>query len=588
MKRITLLLPLLMLASIVHAQLINFEDGFSDGDFSRNPEWSGDIYDFRVERIGFNFLLRLQGGLSGPSYLSTPSSAIDGSWEFFVRFKNFEPSGSNRVEVFLMSDLPDLRQTVNGYAVTAGEAGHDVFRLLRFDQGLPGRTLLSDTTTIDPKGGGYRLKVTRNSEGSWKMEVGKGYGGTLYGTGDTVVDRTHASSSHFGVKVHYTSTRSDRYFFDFKIDLPPFSVVKAVSAPNAIDVHFNRAYDPSTVRSSDFSVTPRPGTPGKISFPAADIVRLHYYPPLPSGKYTLQTGPMDDRNGEPLIMGLKIPFTVYGKLSGNDIVINEIMYDPFEGQTEYVELLNTGGKIFNLMNWTLSDGGTPRAISSDTLELPPHGYLVLSGNAGRLHHTYGPGPYTDMDSFPSLNKNDNIVLTAGDNQRSDSVGYSDSWHNPNRLDHRGLSLERIQPGGAGNDLFNWSSSTHHLGGTPGRENSIYQSPRAPTGNSGMSFAPNPFSPDDDGRDDRLFIQYRLDHPDYLIGVQIYDRHGRPVRRLADNKPAGFEGSLIWDGRKDDGSSNRIGIYIVVFEAFNSAAGKNLAFKKTVVLARGLR
>ena len=58
-----------------------------------------------------------------------------------------------------------------------------------------------------------------------------------------------------------------------------------------------------------------------------------------------------------------------------------------------------------------------------------------------------------------------------------------------------------------------------------------------------------------------------------------------MRELVDGKQAGFEGSIIWDGLKDDRTKNRVGIYIVLFEAYNSANGKNKTFKETVVLAK---
>ncbi|MEX2456099.1 MAG: gliding motility-associated C-terminal domain-containing protein, partial [Balneolaceae bacterium] len=93
------------------------------------------------------------------------------------------------------------------------------------------------------------------------------------------------------------------------------------------------------------------------------------------------------------------------------------------------------------------------------------------------------------------------------------------------------------------------------------------------------------SPDGDGFDDNLFINYKFDQPDYLMRIRIYDRYGRLVRTLVDAHQAGFEGSIIWDGLSDDGQSNRIGIYIVYVEAYNSATGKNQNFKETVVLAR---
>ncbi|HBX64621.1 MAG TPA: hypothetical protein DEG32_00105, partial [Balneolaceae bacterium] len=127
--------------------------------------------------------------------------------------------------------------------------------------------------------------------------------------------------------------------------------------------------------------------------------------------------------------------------------------------------------------------------------------------------------------------------------------------------------------------------TQVRGGSPGEQNSIFQQAGAGPDETGITFTPNPFSPDDDGFDDNLFINYKLEEPDYLLRIRIFDRYGREVRELVDGKQAGFEGSIIWDGLKDDRTKNRVGIYIVLFEAYNSANGKNKTFKETVVLAK---
>ena len=148
-----------------------------------------------------------------------------------------------------------------------------------------------------------------------------------------------------------------------------------------------------------------------------------------------------------------------------------------------------------------------------------------------------------------------------------------------------MALEKINPLGPSNESSNWSSSTDSRGGTPGSQNSIYQSPNAPEGSTGITFSSNPFSPDDDGFEDNLFINYELDQADYLLRVRIFDRYGRKVRTLTHGKAAGFSGSLIWDGLTDDRNRNRVGIYIILFEAYNSASGKKKTFKETVVLAK---
>ncbi len=48
-----------------------------------------------------------------------------------------------------------------------------------------------------------------------------------------------------------------------------------------------------------------------------------------------------------------------------------------------------------------------------------------------------------------------------------------------------------------------------------------------------------------------------------------------------------EGLLKWDGKRDDGSNARIGIYIVKVSAKDPASGKVWEKVKTVVLAKPL-
>jgi flagellar hook assembly protein FlgD len=71
----------------------------------------------------------------------------------------------------------------------------------------------------------------------------------------------------------------------------------------------------------------------------------------------------------------------------------------------------------------------------------------------------------------------------------------------------------------------------------------------------------------------------------MLRVRIFDRHGRLVRSLAHSHHAGFNGSLTWNGRSDDGVTGRIGIYIIHVEAFNSSNGDKKLFKEVAVLAR---
>ena len=105
--------------------------------------------------------------------------------------------------------------------------------------------------------------------------------------------------------------------------------------------------------------------------------------------------------------------------------------------------------------------------------------------------------------------------------------------------------------------------------------------------SKLSFSPNPFSPDFDGRDDFTLIQYVLTLPVSAISVRVYDVCGRLIRVLENNSPAGAKGEMVWDGRDDDRRRARIGMYLVVLEAIDPVGGAMESVRGVVVLAARL-
>jgi len=65
-------------------------------------------------------------------------------------------------------------------------------------------------------------------------------------------------------------------------------------------------------------------------------------------------------------------------------------------------------------------------------------------------------------------------------------------------------------------------------------------------------------------------------------VEIYDRNGRLIRKLATNELLGKKGSFSWNGINDDGEKARLGIYLILIEAFHPN-GEKETFKETAVL-----
>ncbi len=314
---------------------------------------------------------------------------------------------------------------------------------------------------------------------------------------------------------------------------------------------------------------------------------------------------------------LSVQAPVAKPLKPGSLMFNEIMYRPLvdnrdgiPDQSEYLEIYNREVYSVSLEGIYLHDepdeNGDVTVISpasTDHRYLKPGGYLVIYPEPievqlsesrtgiffGLDASVDGRGLRVHRSTLSLFNSGREVYLADSTGSVIDMVHYMPEWHNPNLISTLGISLERIHPKMGSNDSENWSSSVNPLGGTPGGENSIYQDlPEVGGAESQagtLTLSPNPFSPDDDGFDDRLFIQYDLDEHDYLIRVRVFDRYGRLVRTLADGIPAGISGSLIWDGLSDDGQRNRVGIYIIHLDAYNSANGRRSVLRDVAVLAR---
>jgi hypothetical protein len=70
----------------------------------------------------------------------------------------------------------------------------------------------------------------------------------------------------------------------------------------------------------------------------------------------------------------------------------------------------------------------------------------------------------------------------------------------------------------------------------------------------------------------------------LLRLRIFDIRGRLIRTLQSADPIGPRGEIVWDGRDDEQRKGRIGIYIVLMEAFDQRMGVLLEEKGTVILA----
>lgn len=470
------ILFLLFAPFVLNAQ-VNFEDGFTDGDFTSNPTWSGADSNFVIITENGNNLLRLNDNEAFTSYLSTPSTNVVGEWEFFVRFDGFSPSNSNRTEIYLMSDNADLTAALNGYILKGGENGSgDVFRLIRITGGAEDTEVLAGTTSIS-SGGDFRVKVTRDASGNWTLEVATGYTGTLAQEG-TGTDNTYTSSTHFGVKTIYSASRSTLFAYDFKIDLPPLTITNVNIVDNStIDLTFSEDVDPASVQATDFVISNGIGSPNTATTPSANTVRLSYSSPIPGNNYELVVNNVNNASGATTIApNSTFNLSIFDTFASGDIIINEIMKDPPAGLVEYIEIFNRSSKFLNLRDWQIGDDGTLRTISNTDLAIAANSFLTLSSDTTTLRTTFTTGNMVQV-SFSSSqfnNSSDQVRLFASGSVLVDSLQYESNWGGVD------VALERRNPDPALSIFIeNWGDSPAASGGSASQANTIAQDVTAP-------------------------------------------------------------------------------------------------------------
>ena len=108
----------------------------------------------------------------------------------------------------------------------------------------------------------------------------------------------------------------------------------------------------------------------------------------------------------------------------------------------------------------------------------------------------------------------------------------------------------------------------------------------PNATVGLTADKKVISPNGDGTDDFLLLNYKLEKSGYLATIKIFDTEGFPILNLEDNTLLGSEGSIKWDGVDGEGNIIRMGMYIIATRLFHPD-GDIKEFKNVVVVGGNL-
>ena len=312
-----------------------------------------------------------------------------------------------------------------------------------------------------------------------------------------------------------------------------------------------------------------------------------------SNKLTVQTSYTVSISGVSDCVGntanLSASFSLPEQGLAGDIVINEVLFNPFTGGSDFVEIYNNSDKYINLQNWELANFdndsiSNQKTITTDPYVLLPKQFLVLTKDAANIKQEYinaKEDRIFQMETLPTYNNSDgHVYLVNNQNQTVDNFEYNEDMHFALLNDFKGVSLERIDYNRLSSDRTNWHSAAEDVGfATPGYENSQFHGVEI---TDGITISPETFSPDNDGIDDVVNISYQFSEAGYVANIVIYDSKGRLIKNLLLNELLGAKGTFSWDGINENNEKAAIGIYIIYVEAFK-LNGDTKKFKKTCVL-----
>jgi hypothetical protein len=576
-----------------------FEDDFESGNLSgwkQTTDWevstTGNI-------SGFFSLKHSSKATSGNSSTfhsaSSDLNSGDVEWSFKLKNGNWDPSSSNRFWFYLSADTiqPDL---ISGWAVGVNISGSsDLLELWRIRNGKNDSLIVQ--TDLDWNASTLAaITAKRTVRGVWTLQFqksGEAKSKTFAGS-----DMSIAAFKNIGFYFNYTPTRSGQLWVD---DL---SVVQLASElfiqkitlinSNTVILTFNKPINPASIHSGNFKLKDEnnQNIPIIQTIPTTDSDKSV---DVSFGKTTgielnLSASGISDLSGKvmnPDVLSFSYSFSP----ERGEILINEILFNPFSGGVDFVELINVSEQTIPVYRMKLANRNDTLAlkqiypISTEKRYLKPGEFLVCSIDPAILASQYitnNPETFCQLKSLPSYSDDKGTVVLLNDSlEVLDEFSYSAKMHSSFLADEDGVSLERISLEKPTSDRDNWASASASVGyATPGMPNS--QTKSETEIQDEIIPDPKAFSPNGDGYNDELIIKFKLSKPGYIANVRIFDTAGRQMKFLVKNQLLAQEGSWLWDGNNESGQRLNIGVYIILVEVFDWEGHIKL-FKKTCSL-----
>ena len=247
----------------------------------------------------------------------------------------------------------------------------------------------------------------------------------------------------------------------------------SVTGDSEITVVFNQEIDSISARNvAHYDVNFSIGNPSNATYdknlPNQVVLSFAGFA---NNKYQLSLSAIENRVLNSTLPEVTADFEISTPTNVGDILISEILADPTPviglPSSEFVEIFNNTANHINLENFQFSGGTLP------DVTIAPGGYLILTSTSS-VDDYISFGDATGVTSFPGLtNAGRDLVLRDNFGNQIDSLSYDVSWYRDEIKANGGYSLELINPTLPCSGSFNWIASTDPSGGTPGTQNSVF-------------------------------------------------------------------------------------------------------------------
>ena len=565
-------------------------------DFSSTnlEDWMGDVDVFFVND---QQQLQLNAPEAGDAYIYR-SSTIDFDTITFSIFHllDFAPSDNNKSRIYLALDGIDPASS-SGYFMEIGENGSDdALQFYYLDNGAEIFIASASMGALASEPATVRLDIDIFPDGLWSVKTN--YSGDAFTSLEIefVDDQfSFSESQYFGLECTFSASRADKFFYD---DIAIQKFVRDTSPPEAVEaeatgdrevlITFSEPVEESDATNLNNYNLANIGTPESIVLVGSlgNQYQLRFSTPFDvTMPNVLTISGISDLN-ENQMADQMIEFLYAGPPELGDLLLSEILFDPYSGGEDFIEIYNRSSKNIDLIGVEIRNNQREEStFVNGSMILPANSYLAFTEDVDFLVQEYKPetGAIILNQDIPALNNDEgNVTIINAAGVVLDSFDYSEAQHFQLIDDTEGVSLERVSFDVEAENDRNWQSAAEKVRfATPGYENSN-SFPELP-GNAQFEILTETFSPNQDGEEDQMILSYNLEKSGFTANISVYDAAGFKIKELSNNELLGVQGIITWDGTGSDNQIADLGIYIVSGKLFHPD-GEVLPIKVTTVLA----